>query len=93
MNYRDHLTPAQIAFLDQVLAQSNPIVDHFVKLAIERVRDNGEDVAIGLLANVFDRGEHAKVSTVAAIALVRLAKHAQTECTADATDRGPEARP
>ena len=79
MNHRQ-LTPRQLAHVDQVLAQSRPIVDELVRIAAADVEENGRDLATAILATTYERHDDiGRLATVAAIAIVRLAEQQLAE--------------
>lgn len=73
MTNRSKFTAAQLAVLDQRLAEYDPVVSEFVQQAADQVEIDGRVVGIAAiadhLANTLDEDQ---LASVAAIALVRL---------------------
>jgi HD superfamily phosphohydrolase YqeK len=87
MTNRQKFTTAQLAELDQRLAQYDLAVDGFVKDAATQVGIDGRQVATAAIADDMARKLNVdQLASVAAIALVRLAQQ-QT------ADRFPKDRP
>lgn len=73
---KDLLTPAQIATLDQQLAQYDLAVNGFVKTAAGQVNRDGRAIGTAVLADHLAHNlNEDQLASVAAIALVRLAIH------------------
>lgn len=74
MTNADRLTPAQLAVLDQRLAEHDLAVDQFVQQAATQVGIDGREVATAAIANsMANQLTVDQLASVAAIALVRLA--------------------